>query len=539
MRLSGRAAPRAGHRRPPRASGPPPPVRADRAAEVGGAPTVADGEDSDMGTRGSVCSPPTTSSSPAGCLDPKVDFERYREATCERFVAMARALGYHAFHDLDELAKDFYVEFWTEWLERPRRDLSGPAVPYIARAMMNKLRDLSRRGRSVRAPQIVTSESEAMLATIAAEDLEPDEQVVLWEQMWLAGDIIRSLPQREQVVFAAVFGRDSRKKGEPPGGYRLAASRLGIREVRAKKLSLSANKRIREAVEKIESGSWCDHWAASIEAVAAGEAGDPDFVRHAQHCVQCRLGVVYLRRHAALLPLPAVVLGEHTGMLPRAWEHVRDGARALRDHVLGLFGRHAAAANDASGLVTSSGGAAGAGITAIKIGAVCVGMGLTGSACLQAVGVPSPILAAVSSSRHSSKPRRSHHQVVRARRTQTTSSTPVTPLPSVSSTTTAAALTKPKQPAHVAKATSASPATRTASAVQTEFNPGGGSGTQRATSTASGSTVSSDRASAETASHAASAPTSSPSPAKSTAPNSSSSHSHHVVTGSSNGLTAP
>lgn len=62
---------------------------------------------------------------------------------------MAQAMGHHAFHDLDELANDFYDDFWTEWLERPGRELAGSPVPYIAGAMMNKLRDLIRHSRSV------------------------------------------------------------------------------------------------------------------------------------------------------------------------------------------------------------------------------------------------------------------------------------------------------------------------------------------------------------------------------------------------------
>lgn len=40
-------------------------------------------------------------------LDPIADFECYREPASRRFIAMARAMGMHAFHDLDELAEDY------------------------------------------------------------------------------------------------------------------------------------------------------------------------------------------------------------------------------------------------------------------------------------------------------------------------------------------------------------------------------------------------------------------------------------------------
>jgi hypothetical protein len=232
-------------------------------------------------------------------LDPTVDFERYRTAVRKQFIAIAQRGGHHAFHDLDELAEDFYNDFWTEWLERDRREeLTGPAVPYIAGAMLNKLRDLSRRGHSVRAPQLVQSESEAILASIAVEDLDPAKRAVFYEQLGLCCEIVQSLPMRERVAFGAVAGRDSRKKGTPLAGYRLAAAQLGISEIRAKKLSLKANRRIRLAVEQIESGTWCERWRRSIELVAAGEESEAGFCPHAERCVACRKSVARLRSQA-------------------------------------------------------------------------------------------------------------------------------------------------------------------------------------------------------------------------------------------------
>jgi RNA polymerase sigma factor (sigma-70 family) len=233
-----------------------------------------------------------------GRLDPTIAFDRYRKAACKRFIVIARTQGHHAFHDLDELAEDLYDDFWTDWLERRRDALTGPAIPYIANAMMNKLRDLSRRGRSVRAPQLVRAENE-ILATIAAEDPEPSEQTASKEQMWLLTEVVASLPPRERVAFLAVFNRDSKKKGTPPAGYKLAALQLGVSEVRAKKLSLRANRRIRAAVEQIKSGAWCERWTQSIRLVAAGEPGEAAFRHHAEHCAMCRAAVVHLRYQIA------------------------------------------------------------------------------------------------------------------------------------------------------------------------------------------------------------------------------------------------
>jgi DNA-directed RNA polymerase specialized sigma24 family protein len=475
----------------------------------------------------------------SAALDASVDFERYREAACSRFVAMARTMGHHAFHDLDELAKDFYDDFWTEWLARPHRQLSGSPVSYIAGAMMNKLRDLSRRGRSVRAPELVRSDGEEILATVAAEDLDPAEQVVLQEEMWLVSDIVHTLPQREQVVFAAVFGRDSKRKDAPPAGYKLAAAQLGVSERTAKKLSLMANRRIRAAVEQIESGRWCDRWAASIESVAAGENGEAEFLRHAEHCVQCRMGVVHLRRQAAVLPLP-VLLGAHAGLLGRVWDQLAGTFRSARDQAVGVLGRHATTASDAGGIVGTGGGAAGAGVTAIKLGAVCLGVAATGagaSVCLQAAGLSSPIIAAVVGSHHASRHRPPHHSGAHTARATPIAAPAIVAL----STTTSASVTSTARPprsrrgstgSRSAAAHSAS-ASRSASAAQKEFSPGGGSGSQVATS-GSESQVSADSSSATTASSTPSSTSSTSSPTSKKP-----SGGGTVTSGSSNPFTAP
>jgi DNA-directed RNA polymerase specialized sigma24 family protein len=236
-----------------------------------------------------------------GRLDPSVDFERYREAACKRFISRARRSGQHAFHDLDKLAEDFYSDFWADWIGRDGdKQLPGPVVPYIAEAMMNKLRDLSRRGRSVRTPQLVRVDGEKILATVGAEDPEPPEQIVSEEEMWLLAEIVHNLPYRERVAFLAVFNRDSKKKGAPLAGYKLAALLLGVSEIRAKKLALSANRLIRAAVEQIELGTWCERWAESIRLVAAGGEGETEFRLHAEHCAKCYASVVDLRHQATL-----------------------------------------------------------------------------------------------------------------------------------------------------------------------------------------------------------------------------------------------
>jgi hypothetical protein len=227
--------------------------------------------------------------------DPADGFKRYRERACKRFIAKARAGSYYAIHDLNDRAEDFYSDFWAEWLKHPR-ELNGPMVPYIAEAMMNKLRHLNSRGPSVRPPQLVNTANEMILTTIAADNLDPAEQTTVKEQMWLGSEIMLGLPERERVVCACVIGRDSKRKGAPLAGYRLAAEKLGISETRAKKLSLRANKRIRAAIDQIEAGTWCERWARSIELVAAGEEGEAAFLRHVAHCTKCRLSVVHLRR---------------------------------------------------------------------------------------------------------------------------------------------------------------------------------------------------------------------------------------------------
>ena len=520
-------------------------------AGEGGTPTRQIGENGYMSAGPAHTSSPhpdagnpggNGSARPAPGLDPAVDFERYREPASRRFVAMARAMGMHSFHDLDELAKDFYDEFWAEWLERPRRELTGSPVPYIAGAMMNKLRDLSRRGRSVRAPDLLRAEGEEILATIAAENLEPDEQVVLQEEMWLVNDIVHSLPPREQVAFAAVYARDSKKKGAPLAGYKLAASQLGVSEARAKKLSLQANKRIRAAVAQIESGSWCDRWARSIELVAAGEEADEEFAHHVKRCVRCRLGVVHLRRQAAILPLPVAALGQQAGLLARVWGQLRGTARTVRDQLAGVFGRHATAANDAGGLVGSGGGAAGAGVTALKVGAVCLGVGLTGGAasvCLRVAGLPSPIIAAVSSSAHHARVHRPAHHLLAHIQLARSPMPPIIPPSTTSQAATVPArpVSHPYRSSGSSSAGARSAAQQSATAAETEFNPGGGSGSQVSTSGSEAPATSehhvarsaaADPSSAEPASHSTSS-----SPSRGGGGGST------VTSGSSNDFTAP
>ncbi len=274
-------------------------------------------------------------------LNPTTDFERYRGPASKRFIAMARAKGQHSWHDLDDLAQDFYAQFWADWLDHPKEDFDGLPVPYIAGAMLNKLRDLSRRGRSVRSPELVQVESQEILATVASEDISPVEQLVLEEEMWLVNEVIQSLPVRLQIVFKAVFSRDTKKKGSPLAGYKLAAQQLGVSELRAKKLSLEANRRIRLAIERIEAGEWCDRWAESIELVASGSGATPEFLAHADHCVMCRLRVAHLRRQAAILPLPLIPVAEHVGVLTRVWHQGRTVYVNARQQLMALFGRHA------------------------------------------------------------------------------------------------------------------------------------------------------------------------------------------------------
>jgi RNA polymerase sigma factor (sigma-70 family) len=515
-------------------------------AVEGGTPTPQTGENGYMSARPAHTSAPhpdagnsgaNGSLRPAPGLDPAVDFERYREPASKRFIAMARAMGMHAFHDLDELAEDYYDEFWVEWLERPGKQLDGSPTPYIAGAMMNKLRDLSRRGRSVRAPELLRAESEEILATIAAETLEPDEQVVLLEEMWLVNDIVHSLPPREQVAFAAVFARDSKKKGAPLAGYKLAASRLGVSEARAKKLSLQANKRIREAVEQIKSGKWCDKWARSIELAAAGEEADEEFAYHVDRCLHCRLGVVHLRRQAAILPLPAA-LAAHAHLLGRIWGHLRNGSSNARHHVAVAAGRHASTAADAGGIVGGSGGAAGAGLTAFKLTAICLGVGLTGagaSVCLQAAGVPVPVLAAITGSHHAHR-RPVHHPVPRRALAPVIAQN--LSIPPAGTTTSAAGATRSAvSHSHPARRSSSatgghSAAQRSAAAVQTEFNPGGGSGT--AVSSSGSGTSSGSSAPARDAVASSSTPVTVSKPA-----HHSSSSGATVTSGESNSFSAP
>lgn len=532
-------------------------------AAVDGAAPVAEGEEGEGGTLTAEISvsgymsvrpaqspcihegdPPRLSDEPtaAGVLDPATDFERYRGPATKRFIAMARALGQHTFHDLDDRAQEFYADFWVEWLKRPDRTLPGAPVAYIAAAMMNKLRQVNGRGRSVRPPELLRAEGEEILATLATEDLEPAEQAVLHEEMWQVNEIIHSLPRREQVAFAAVFGRDSKKKGAPLGGYKLAAQALGVSEVRAKKLSLAANKRIRAAAAQVESGHWCDRWAESMEQVASGGEGDEAFRQHAEHCVHCRLGVVHLRRQAAILPLPSIAL------LSRLFGHVRGTWDAARDQVAVLLGRHGTTAADAGGIVTTGGGAAGAGITALKLGAVaCVGVGLAGGAasvCLKAAGLPSPIIEALdggpSHHRHATNHRRIHPPAT-ASRGPTITPISVTSTTSNLKPTTAASQTHstPKPSSTTASQTHTTTATRSVSEARNEFSPGGGFGQQ---SQSSGTAASSSTSSVHTASASAGSASASTAPAShssSTGGGSGGSSGGTVTTGHSNSLTAP
>ncbi len=413
-------------------------------------------------------------------LNPTTDFERYRGPASKRFIAMARAKGQHSFHDLDELAQDFYAQFWADWLEHPKEDFDGLPVPYIAGAMLNKMRDLSRRGRSVRSPELVQGESEEILATVASEDVSPVEQLVLEEEMWLVNEVIQSLPVRLQIVFKAVFSRDTKKKGSPLAGYKLAAQQLGVSESRAKKLSLEANRRIRLAIERIEAGEWCDRWAESIELVASGSAATPEFLAHADHCVMCRLGVAHLRRQAAILPLPLIPVAEHVGALTRVWHQARTVYVNTRQQLMALFGRHAAPASEAAGGIVGGGSAAGvAGAGVLKVGALCLAgamvAGGAASVCLKTLGVPTPIINAVASDH----PRHVHAKTHPNATTDTQAMTAVAIPPPTITTLAPASSTSTHNHALIERHQQ-STATHAAIETQQEFNPdapGAGSGT--------------------------------------------------------------
>jgi hypothetical protein len=227
-----------------------------------------------------------------GRLAVEEEFGLYRQRACRVFVAVARARGHHAFHDLEDRAQELYADFWLGWLKRSG-EREVPSVAYIVAAMMNKLLGINGRGRSVRPPQLVDVE---VMAALAGGAVDPAEAVVLGEQLALAGEIMASLPRRERVAVACVAGRDSKRKGAPPAGYRLAARQLEVSETRAKKLALAGNRRIRAAREQFEAGTWCARWERSLELVAAGRPAEPGFERHARHCARCRLSVARLRR---------------------------------------------------------------------------------------------------------------------------------------------------------------------------------------------------------------------------------------------------
>jgi hypothetical protein len=519
-------------------------------AEKGGTPSSQSGNSQYMSVRPARSCADVDAASPngggalqhVGRFDPTVDFERYRGPATIRFIKMARSVGQHTFHDLDDRAQEFYADFWADWLKRPDREFNGAPVPYIAGAMMNKLRQLNGRGRSVRPTEVLRAEGDEILATIATEDLEPAEQVVLQEEMWQVNEILHSLPVREQVVFAAVFGRDSKKKGSPPAGYKLAAQQLGVSEVRAKKLSLAANKRIRAAVEQVESGHWCERWAESIEQVAGGGEADEDFVRHAEHCVHCRLGVVHLRRQAAILPLPALALGAHTHLLGRIWAQLRSSWNNAREQVGLAVGRHGGTAADAGGIVTGSGGAAGAGITALKVGAVCLSVGLAGGAasvCLRAAGLPSPVIEALAGSAHARRHRAPHTTPRAITATTSTTLAQRVIIPRVHTIASSSTNTKrqPLPPPKRSSASSQTAARRAVSEVETEFNPGGGVGTQKGSGGSGTATTSSvNNATASSTTPAASTTTSTKT---STPAHHSTSSTTGATSGHSNAFSAP
>jgi DNA-directed RNA polymerase specialized sigma24 family protein len=239
-------------------------------------------------------------------LDPEEHFERYRQPAIRAFRARARANGYHAYYDLDEAAQELYNEFWTEWMERSHTELHGAPVPYIATAMINKLRTRGTRGRSIRGNQMIHGDSERILAIIPTQDPDPLDQMLQREELWCLVEFVQGLLPRERVAFTAVRARDSKKKGAPLAGYKLAAAILGVSTVRAKKLSLAANKKLRVAIEQIESGSLCERWARSICLVAAGAQAEPGFRRHTERCIQCRHALARARHDAQSAALVSI-----------------------------------------------------------------------------------------------------------------------------------------------------------------------------------------------------------------------------------------
>lgn len=232
---------------------------------------------------------------PAG-LDPTRDFERYRQPATTAFCSIARARGLHYFYDLDDAAEESYAQFWADWIARGRDDLEGSRVAYIAAAMVNKLcrraRDDGRSG--IR--QTMRDAGGDLGEMIVGREPDHLDFVIQREELWTLAEAAQSLPPRERTAFGAVLQRDSKRKGAPPAGYKLAATKLGVSVGRAKKLSLAANRGMRTALKQIESGAWCQRWSRSIELVLAGGKGEPGFRQHAERCASCRMAIVSRRK---------------------------------------------------------------------------------------------------------------------------------------------------------------------------------------------------------------------------------------------------
>lgn len=280
--------------------------------------------------------------------------------------------------DPDGLADQLYNDAWVHVQNNPAKfattRIENPPA-YLAEVMFKKWASAEKyRTRPV---DNLDFDPSLHAGTSSVEDAVDDRQLLL-----LMNDVIASMPEREQIAFKLAIG-EGRTHAQ-------IAQVLNTGTSNARKITNRALETVGAGLKQIRAGTFCDQFRETAEAVEQhwplSDERRVAFDRHIDHCISCRVYYGYLRRAAALLPMPVLAA-------------VSDQSDSLTAPAVGVFAQLREAlsslwrsgAAHADTIAASGGGGAGAGAAAaaggggVTLATLCAGGGKVAAMCAAAV----------------------------------------------------------------------------------------------------------------------------------------------------------
>jgi len=239
-----------------------------------------------------------------------------------------------------------------------------------------------RRGRErILAPALPPGreEREDWVAAIPARSAGPAERVERRETIARSREALQALkPQELRALTLLAEGYSYAEIGEI----------TGFSQTKINRCLAEGRERFRKLLVRSEDGRRCDELRQALSAFCDGEAGEGDTAavrEHLRACAGCRAALRAYRAapHAAAALAPALPVSRSL------FERAHDAFAGLASR---LTGQGEAAAESALSQVAVTGGARGAGVTALaKLLAICAGTAGGAAACIATGVVPAPI----------------------------------------------------------------------------------------------------------------------------------------------------